>query len=284
MTLRAFNCPLAAFAASLLFAPVLLSPTHAAQTATPVKAKFDPRALNGSWNRYPDTSDQVDRSVQPPPPDVPTPPLKAPHLDEWQARQKIIAAANARGEPIATGYVQCLPDGMPAMMVAMFPMEVLQSPGRVTIIQEAYNQVRRIYLGEKQLPIDDAEPGFWGHSVGHWAGDTLVVDTIGIKENVRFRDVPHSNQLRITERIRLLSAEYMEDRITVSDPVYLSSPWSWTWEYRRKPGYKLYEYVCEDNREYVDPDTGAQRIRIPERTPAPTPAPAPASRKPPSSR
>lgn len=181
-----------ALAASLLLLPVLLSPTYAAESTQQEKSaeKFDPRALNGSWNRYPDMSDQVDRSVKPRPPDVPTPPLKAPHLEEWKARQKKVAEANARGEPIATGYVHCLPDGMPAMMLAMFPMEVLQSPGRVTIIQEAYNQVRRIYLDDKQLPIEDAEPGFWGHSVGHWEGDTLVVDTVGIKENVRFRDVP----------------------------------------------------------------------------------------------
>lgn len=273
-------------ALAALLLPVLLSPSYAAVSAQKAKSaeKFDPRALNGSWNRYPDTSDQVDRSVKPAPPDVPPPPLKAPHLEEWQAHQKKVAAANARGEPIATGYVHCLPDGMPAMMLAMFPMEVLQSPGRVTIIQEAYNQVRRIYLDDEQLPIDDAEPGFWGHSVGHWEGDTLVVDTVGIKENVRFRNVPHSNQMRISERIRLLSADMMEDQITVTDPVFLSAPWSWSWQYRRKPGYKLYEYVCEDNREYADPETGAQRIRVPGAAPQATPAPAPASQKPPSSR
>jgi hypothetical protein len=225
-------------------------------------AKFDPRDLNGSWNRYPDTSDRVDRSVEPPPPDLPPPPLKAPHFEQWQARQKAVAEANARGEPPVTNYVRCIPDGMPAVMSAMFPMEILQSPGRVTIIQEAYNQVRRIYLDQKQLPIEDAEPGFWGHSVARWEGDTLVVDTVGIKENVRFRDVPHSNQMRISERLRLKSADRLENQVTVTDPVYFSKPWSWTWEYSRKPGYKLYEYVCEDNREYADPDTGAQRLRL----------------------
>src|SRR5688572_29964665 len=175
-------------------------------------AKFDPRDLNGSWNRYPDTSDRVDRSVEPPPPDLPPPPLKAPHFEQWQARQKAVAEANARGEPPVTNYVRCIPDGMPAVMSAMFPMEILQSPGRVTIIQEAYNQVRRIYLDQKQLPIEDAEPGFWGHSVARWEGDTLVVDTVGIKENVRFRDVPHSNQMRISERLRLKSADRLENQ------------------------------------------------------------------------
>jgi len=87
--------------------------------------------------------------------------------------------------------------------MGMFPMEVLQTPGQVTIIQEAYNQVRRIYMGAKLPPFEDAEPLFWGHSTGKWEGDTLVVETIGIKEDVRFRDVPHSNQARISERLRL---------------------------------------------------------------------------------
>jgi hypothetical protein len=241
---------------------LLLSMSGAQAASQSAPDKFNPRSLDGSWNRYPDMSDRVDITVHPAPPDIPPPPLKPEYLSAWEAERKRIADANARGEPPVTGYVKCLPDGMPATMAAMFPLEVLQSPGRVTIIEEAYNQVRRIYLNEAQIPIDDAEPGFWGHSVGHWQGDTLLVDTVGIKENVRFRDVPHSNQMRISERIKMLSPDFLEDRVTVTDPVYLTAPWSWTWEYRRKPGYKIYEYVCEDNREFSDPDTGAQRLKL----------------------
>ena len=55
---------------------------------------------------------------------------------------------------------------------------------------------------------------------------------------------------------------YPYPQITVVDPEYLTGPWSWTWTYQRKPGYKMYEYVCEDNREFADPDTGAQRMRF----------------------
>jgi hypothetical protein len=150
---------------------------------------------------------------------------------------------------------------MPAMMQGMFPMEVLESRGQVTIIQEAYNQVRRIYLGDELVPYDEAEPRFWGHSVGHWEGDTLVVETVGIKDYVEFRNVPHSNQMRISERLRLLSANVMENRVTVIDPVYLDGPWAWRWMYVRDPEYKLYEYVCEDNREYAD-ESGAARLRL----------------------
>ncbi|MGV3590552.1 MAG: hypothetical protein ACO1PZ_02610, partial [Gammaproteobacteria bacterium] len=153
-------------------------------------------------------------------------------------------------------------DGMPAMMQAMFPMEVLETPGQVTIIQEAYNQIRRIYLDEELLPIEEAEPLFWGHAVGKWEGDTLVVDTIGIKDYVRFMQVPHSEQMRIEERIRLISDDMMENKVTVTDPVYLEEPWEWTWMYVRRPEYKLHEYVCENNREYRDPETGTARLRL----------------------
>ncbi len=90
-----------------------------------------------------------------------------------------------------------------------------------------------------------------------------MVNTVGIKENARFRDTPHSDQMVIDERIRLVAKDYMEDTITMSDPVYLTHPWTWTWEYKRKQGYKLFEYVCEDNREYADPTNGSQRLKIP---------------------
>ena len=63
------------------------------------------------------------------------------------------------------------------MMTAIFPMEVLVSPGQVTMIQEAFNQVRRVYLDEELPAVEDAEPRFSGHSAGRWEGETLVVET-----------------------------------------------------------------------------------------------------------
>jgi hypothetical protein len=233
-------------------------------------------ALTGAWDRY--GTMNLDPRVTSAPP-VSAPPLKPAYEAEWEAQQKAAKEADARGQPQYGGYAQCLPDGMPAMMMAMFPMEVLQTPGQITIIQEAYNQVRRIYLNEKQLPIDDAEPGFWGHSVGHWDGDTLVVNTVGIKEEVRFRAVPHSANMQIDERMRMLSKDIFEDQVTVTDPEYLTEPWKFTWKYVRKPGYKILEYVCEANREYQDPQTGGIRMRI--GTPGSrSSGPAPAAPKP----
>ena len=224
----------------------------------------DTARIDGKWFNYPQCTGnaRLDPSVSLLPAAIPEPPLKEEYLKPWREEQEIIRQANAEGRPIATHYTHCIPDGMPAMMMAMFPMEVLESPGQITIIQEAYNQVRRIYLDAEQVHYADAEPRFWGHSVGRWEGETLVVDTVGIKEDVRFREVPHSNQMRITERIRLVSDNLMEDEVTVEDPVYLTGPWTWKWLYERRPEYRMYEYVCEDNREYADPETGEAQMRL----------------------
>jgi hypothetical protein len=238
----------------------------AQEVRDPPKAKqqdFDRRNLSGTWDRYPLPLDaQRDASVVPPPPDIPPPPLRPEFKAAYDAERKKVDEANARGEPIANNYTHCLPDGMPAMMMAMFPMEVLQTRGQVTIIQEAFNQVRRIYLEGKLPAIDDAEPGFWGHSVGHWEGDTLLVETVGIKEYVRFRNTPHSAEMRISERIRMVTPDFFENQVTVTDPAYLARPWQWKWVYQRKPAYKMFEYVCEENREFADPVTGAQRMKV----------------------
>ncbi len=230
-------------------------------------AAFNPRALDGAWDRPPPPTPEagLDPTIRAQPigaNGIPDPPLKPQYLEAWKKQRAASAAAFARGEPPVTGYVKCLPDGMPAMMMAMFPLEVMQSKGRVTIIEEAYNQIHRIYLDEKQIPIDDAEPGFWGHAVGHWEGNTLVANTVGIKDNVKFQDVPHSDKMQVNERIRLTGPDAMEDQVTVVDPEYLTGPWTWTWRYVRKPGYKIMEYVCEDNREYPDPQNGSQRLRL----------------------
>ena len=81
------------------------------------------------------------------------PPLRPESHKEWQAKVQAARQADAKGEPLATGSTHCLPDGMPGMMGAVFPMEILQSRGQVTIIEEAYTQVRRIHFERPQKAV-----------------------------------------------------------------------------------------------------------------------------------
>ena len=207
--------------------------------------------ISGSWERARDASI----------PNQPPPPLKPQYLKQWQAKTQAAREASAKGQPIAERVVLCLPDGMPGMMAGPFPMEILQSKGQVTIIQEAYTQVRRVLLDRPQKAVDDVEPGFYGHSVGRWEGSTLVVDTVGVRENVTYQNVPHTGQMRIRERISLGANGILRDEITIEDTAIFEKPWTFTFGYRRMPDYQLLEYICEDNREYAD-EKGLQKIRI----------------------
>jgi hypothetical protein len=194
------------------------------------------------------------------------PPIKAEFKEAYDAEVKRLADAEKRGEPDTSQNTMCLPQGMPAMMLAIFPMEVIQTPKQVTIIEEAFTQVRRFYIGEDPPKVEDAEPGFYGHTGAKWEGDTLVGETVGIKTNVLYRNVPHSENLRIHERLKMLDADHFEDEVTYVDPQYLTGPWTWKWTYQRRNGYKMLEYVCEDNREFADPVTGQQRMRFKTKT------------------
>jgi hypothetical protein len=217
--------------------------------------------INGLWeSQWP--GDQLPKPGDPKRPvEVGPAPLKEPYKSELAAQRKATAEATAKGQPIAGENVtECLPQGFPAMMAPGFPMEVISNASQVNMTQEAYSQTRRIYLNRKQMALEDAEPQFYGHSVGHWEGNVLVVDTIGIKERVKMAGAPHSPAMRVDERMYATGPNTFEDRITITDPEYLTEPWTFTYHYKRKPGWDLNEYICENNQEYADPKTGAQRL------------------------
>jgi len=229
-------------------AAIVMTLSAAAQSAVP--------DLTGSWERY---RGPAGDAANPPP--EPPPPLKENFRAELDARRAAQREADARGEPQASNVTHCIPDGVPSMMSGPFPFEILQGAAQINIAQEAYSQIRRIYLGKPQQSLDDIELGFYGRSVGEWKGDTLVVDTIGIKEYVRFRDVPHTRDMHITERFKLVRPDVLWDEITIEDPAVLEKPWTLTFAYRRMPDYEIIEYVCEDNREYAD-ENGVTRLRV----------------------
>jgi len=226
----------------------------------PLHAQSNPRPnLTGAW--APLGGRGADPKVAPPPagPIV----LKPEYAKPYQDARAADAAAAKRGEPVASASMSCVPYGMPRMMsVASYPIELLETAGQITIVTEAFSEVRRVFMDQPQLPIDEVPPGFYGHSVGRWEGDTLVIDTVGIKESLAgYQNIPHSDRMRITERLRLVAPDVLHDQITIDDPVVLEKPVVYTLAYRKLPGYKMVEFVCENNREYVD-DQGRVRMRL----------------------
>ena len=189
--------------------------------------------------------------------------LKPAFVKAYEARRAAEAEANQRGEQLANGSAQCIPYGVPTMMsVAIYPIEIVETPRQVTIVSEAFSEVRRVYLDRPQAKPEDVAPGYYGRSVGHWEGETLIVDTIGIKTAVAgYRGMPHSEQMHITERFSLAAPDYLHDQVTIEDPVVLDKPVVYTLAYKRSPGYEMVEFVCDNNREFVD-EKGVVRLRL----------------------
>src|SRR5215470_8923088 len=125
-----------------------------------------------------------------------------PHLTpEAQNKLDAYREAQKRGEEQQTNTANCVPPGMPQIMQQPYPVEFLFTPGKVTVAIEAYSQMRRIFMDGRKHP-DDPDLSFQGHSIAHWEGDTLVVDSIGfIPSSMITLGVGHSDQMRIVEHI-----------------------------------------------------------------------------------
>jgi hypothetical protein len=219
--------------------------------------------LTGVWAPY-RGGRGADPKLAPPPATALV--LKPQYAAPFDAKRKAEAEAAAKGEPIASGAVSCTPYGVPRMMqVALYPIEILPTKGQITIVAEAFSEVRRIYMNVPQLPMGDVPPGYYGRSVGKWDGDTLLVDTVGVKANVpAYQNMPHSDQMRISERLHLVTNDILHDQLTIDDPVVLEKPLTYTLAYRRMPGYEMVEFVCDNNREYID-EKGGTHLRVRDR-------------------
>ncbi len=156
----------------------------------------------------------------------------------------------------------CLPPGMPGIMGQPYPMEFLLTPGQVTIVIEAYTQVRHIYTDGRRLP-EDPDLTFHGASVGRWEGDTLIVESVGFSPlTMLAANTPHSDKMRILERFRLMAPDTMTIETTISDPVALTEPFTSSRTLQRHRTWTIAEYVCqENNRNFVD-DKGKAGINL----------------------
>jgi hypothetical protein len=136
----------------------------------------------------------------------------------------------------------CLPGPITSMGVG----SIVQTPGLLLMLYSG-TSYREIFLDGRPLP-KDPNPGWMGYSVGRWAGDTLIVDTIGFNERtwLRGNGVPGSPQLRITERIHRSDFGHLEIKATYVDPTVMQAPWEVTTQYLLTDIQPL-EYVCNEN-------------------------------------
>ena len=143
---------------------------------------------------------------------------------------------------------RCLPPGVPRLTTTPYPFRFLQVPGLIVIIYEGGSQTFRQIFVDGRKHSKFAEDLWNGESVGHWEDDTLVVETVGFNEKtwIDAAGVPHSKDMKVTERIRLLDADNMEIVSTVDDAPMYTKPWSFTTYPKRLHG-EILEYICNEN-------------------------------------
>jgi hypothetical protein len=176
-------------------------------------------------------------------------------LGKYKAHYDQIQELIKSGDPEALLKVErrpsaCEPPGMPGVMNQPYNIEFLFTPGRVTMIQEAYMQVRRIFTDGRPLP-EDPDPTYNGFSIGRWEGDTLVVTTVGLREGQTMGrwGITYSDKVKITERIHLDPAnkDVLIVENTFEDPVALAAPWHSTYLFSRQRGLDQLEFICAQN-------------------------------------
>ena len=219
-----------------------LSPKALAQSATPTN-KPAPRTpdgkpdLNGLWG--PDRTFIYDISST----------LKKGEtlpLQPWAeqlARQRV-----SKDDPEAN----CLPAGVPRM--APYPWKIVQQPKLVVLLFEGnIHTYRQIFMDGRGHP-DDLDPTWYGHSIGKWEGDTLVVDTIGFNDKFwfDFAGHPHTEKLHITERYRRPDYSHLEFEVVIDDPGAYTKPFTMYGQSPLVENSEIIEYICNENNQDVN--------------------------------
>lgn len=184
------------------------------------------------------------------------PKLKPEFAKQAEARR----AAEAAGTPI--GDRGCVPNGMPGFWGGPYAWEIVQAPHQLNLAQEVYGQTRRIYTdGRKHPSLDDADPLLFGHSVGRWEGDVLVVETTNLSPAGRLGGVAHNDEkTRIVERFTPVAPERIDVDVTVYSPDVLEEPYHFVRKLLRKPGMEILDFFCDNDRNPVGADGVTQTI------------------------
>jgi len=247
-----------------LLALALASPALAQPATDPV----DPAPTAADWSaiaRLPDLSgtwspDIVDQNAQ-----IKTNPT--PWKPEIQKQVDHMDAEEKAGRPKGL-LIDCLPHGSPTfILITHNAIEFLLSPGRVTILGESDgNRLRRIYTDGRPMP-EDPDPSFHGYSVGHWDGDTLVVETKAILPQVYLAvseavGIPNNGDMVIRERIHLTDADTLVFELEIDAPKILTTTWKTKRIYHRKRqrSHEILEGVCRQGDFHDATDTWGNAI------------------------
>jgi len=167
-------------------------------------------------------------------------------LQPWAA--ELLAerrAQNSKDNPDAW----CLPMGIMQFHEHPQPRKIIQTPDVILILYEGNAGIRQIFTDGRSLPDNDPQPWWYGYSVGHWEGDTLVVQTSALRDGgwLDIYGSPQTDAARITERFRRLSYGELKIDVTIDDPKAYTEPFSVRVNQRIVPGGELIEFVCNEN-------------------------------------
>ena len=156
------------------------------------------------------------------------------------------------------GY--CLPPGIPRMYATSFPFQIYQLPDRILFVFEGGAHMWRVvYMdGRKHTPPDKLNPTYLGEGIGHWEGDTLVVDVTGLNDRswIDAAGHPHTEKLHVVERFTRVDELILHYEATIEDPGAYAKPWTTSWNILFHPGMEPLEYICQENNADLKHMTG----------------------------
>ena len=173
-----------------------------------------------------------------------------------------LAAKEANREFEQSG--NCWPWGYVRLYGTPFPHAYVHHPDRLAIFFEQDNAFKLVPTDGRELPADPL-PTWRGTAIGHWEGDTLVIENVGFNGQAWLdsaRD-PNSDQMRVTERMSFIDADHIRWEVTIDDPVYYTRPFSNVRTFlRMEPGEELYEYFCRENNRCANGDCTPNEIQL----------------------
>ena len=157
-----------------------------------------------------------------------------------------------RGPTDAGVYADCMPTGVPLAYFVPYQWEIVQGLDKVVILYEYLHMFRVIPINGTHPA--DPDPTWMGDSVGHWEGDTLVVDTVGFNDRTELPGAfRHSEALHVVERFHRTDFDHLQWEATIEDPNVFAKPWTMTRTFPLRTDLdKVDEYVCENNKDYKD--------------------------------